>query len=845
MRKPFSSTSDRLLLCVFWTLLWGVTGSIPSTPNTAQTAIATPTDATEAETTSTLLTIPMTTIPTTKPPPGDAKDFELVGQNETSVTLQWKKVENILTYTLVFPGREINITALVEAELVRQVTSGLTSGTLYNFTLFTVSENVRSSGVNLIAVTVPRNTEEIKSVGQNETSVTLQWKKVEHILTYTLGFSGGEINVTALVEDELVTHTIPDLSSGTEYSFSLVTVFASVKSSGVNHTAVTVPLAVSSVSVTERTVTTVTLKWQDVGKGWSYLLQINGMDVTPDVSQSFVSYPVTSLEPGTEYRFSVITMFSGLNSTAYEGFTVTAIDCTSVTWHVTNSSIQGMVQGLFSNATATYKEIHVSPGGSNVSFTDLYPGATYEVSLVYERNSTRFDQCRHSLTILPPSLSARCEYRDAGYSIFLVWNKPDGVWTAVEVNVTGQTHLVPEDGKQHVEISGFHPARTYAVSLSSLSGTERSYEPFVFLCSTDPRGVIAGSVVTLLLFGVVVCLVVFILFHRPHLIRKTPFYSGSKLSSKRTISVAEFPGHFSQLSVDSNRGFGQEYESLAPVGTKQKQKAADLPENNVKNRFSNVLPYDWCRVKLTTSRSEGNSDYINASFIPGHRSRREYIATQGPLPSTVNDFWTMVWEQRVKGIVMVTNCIEGGRVSLQTKCEQYWPEDSNPGLYQELLITLRSKEQEPYWILREFIVKHRYTSEERTVKHFHFTAWPDHGVPQGTKALIQFRRIMRWHMEREGVGAPTVVHCSAGVGRTGTIIALDVLLQQLDQKRAVSVGAFVHKLRLSRPHMVQTETQYVFLHQCIMDCLQQDEKTEDNYNLDLIYVNATVLQEFR
>ncbi|AWP17607.1 putative receptor-type tyrosine-protein phosphatase H [Scophthalmus maximus] len=626
MRKPFSSTSDRLLLCVFWTLLWGVTGSIPSTPNTAQTAIATPTDATEAETTSTLLTIPMTTIPTTKPPPGDAKDFELVGQNETSVTLQWKKVENILTYTLVFPGREINITALVEAEL---------------------------------------------------------WKKVEHILTYTLGFSGGEINVTALVEDELVTHTIPDLSSGTEYSFSLVTVFASVKSSGVNHTAVTVP----------------------------------------------------------------------------------------------------------------------------------------------------------------PSLSARCEYRDAGYSIFLVWNKPDGVWTAVEVNVTGQTHLVPEDGKQHVEISGFHPARTYAVSLSSLSGTERSYEPFVFLCSTDPRGVIAGSVVTLLLFGVVVCLVVFILFHRPHLIRKTPFYSGSKLSSKRyrTISVAEFPGHFSQLSVDSNRGFGQEYESLAPVGTKQKQKAADLPENNVKNRFSNVLPYDWCRVKLTTSRSEGNSDYINASFIPGHRSRREYIATQGPLPSTVNDFWTMVWEQRVKGIVMVTNCIEGGR----TKCEQYWPEDSNPGLYQELLITLRSKEQEPYWILREFIVKHRYTSEERTVKHFHFTAWPDHGVPQGTKALIQFRRIMRWHMEREGVGAPTVVHCSAGVGRTGTIIALDVLLQQLDQKRAVSVGAFVHKLRLSRPHMVQTETQYVFLHQCIMDCLQQDEKTEDNYNLDLIYVNATVLQEFR
>ncbi|KAM8729575.1 receptor-type tyrosine-protein phosphatase H-like [Acanthopagrus schlegelii] len=283
-------------------------------------------------------------------------------------------------------------------------------------------------------------------------------------------------------------------------------------------------------------------------------------------------------------------------------------------------------------------------------------------------------------------------------------------------------------------------------------------------------------------------------------------------------------------------------QSLIPVGTEQTRKEAILPENKARNRFNNVLPYDWCRVKLTTANPNAASDYINASYMPGYNSNREYIATQGPLPSTVNDFWRMIWEQKVTGIVMVTNCTEGGR----TKCEQYWPANSDPSHYGELTVTMNSEQQEPNWTLRDFRVKHSKTSEERTVRHFHFTAWPDHGVPQGTEVLIQFRGLVRQHIHREGAGAPTVVHCSAGVGRTGTIIALDVLLQQLEKERAVGINAFVHKMRLNRPHMVQTESQYIFLHQCIMDCLQPKEKMEENIyeNAEMIYVNATALREF-
>uniref|UniRef100_A0A3Q3M2J0 protein-tyrosine-phosphatase n=1 Tax=Mastacembelus armatus TaxID=205130 RepID=A0A3Q3M2J0_9TELE len=606
-----------------------------------------------------------------------------------------------------------------------------------------------------------------------------------------------------------------------------------------------VPSMVPFVNVTDRSLTSITLTWEKINEDWKYFLLINGsaaqtQSVISDESSKVLSHSFTSLKPGTEYIFSVITQFHELDSTPYNVSTVTKIDCTSGAWHLTNSSIHGVVEGLFSNATATASNgsrTHVNPRGSNVSFTGLYPGETYNVSLVYGE----WHQCSHSLTILPPNLIAHCEYTAAGYSVLIVWNKVDGVWTEVQVNVTGRNYTAKKE-EEHMSIPGFLPAKTYEVAIASLSGTVRSYEAFVFPCSTDPRGVIAGSVLGVLLFGL---LVFFILYIIPHLIRKKAFSNGSKIADRnyKSISVARFPDHYFKLSMDDNRGFSLEYEHLVPVGTEQTKKAALLPENKPKNRFTNVLPYDWCRVKLTTSNPSQTSDYINASYLPGYNSNREYIATQGPLPSTVSDFWRMIWEQRVNGIVMVTNCTESGRI----KCEQYWPADKTPCLYGELLVTIRSEHQKPNWTLREFTVKSNNTSEERTVKHFHFTGWPDHGVPNSTKVLIEFRGLVRWHIEREGAGAPTVVHCSAGVGRTGTIIALDVLLQQLEKKGAVDILDFVHRMRLNRPYMVQTESQYVFLHQCIMDSLQPEENTEERLyeNTDMIYANATALQQFR
>ncbi|ROL51058.1 Receptor-type tyrosine-protein phosphatase H [Anabarilius grahami] len=256
-----------------------------------------------------------------------------------------------------------------------------------------------------------------------------------------------------------------------------------------------------------------------------------------------------------------------------------------------------------------------------------------------------------------------------------------------------------------------------------------------------------------------------------------------------------------------------------------------------------AIRYDSSRVQLTVN-DEDNSDYINANYMPGYdNASKQYIAAQGPLPSTVNDFWRMVWEKRSQAIVMVTNCTESGRI----KCEQYWPLDYTPCLYGNLVVTVKSESKAPSWTLREFNVKNKSTSETRTVKHFHFTAWPDHGVPSGTEELIQFRGLVRQHIESSFSAGPTVVHCSAGVGRTGTLIALDVLLQQLDREKAVGTAAFVQQMRFCRPLMVQTESQYVFLHQCIMDSLQPKvvAKSEPLYeNSDMIYVNAIALRQY-
>ncbi|XP_061578272.1 receptor-type tyrosine-protein phosphatase beta-like isoform X2 [Cololabis saira] len=301
---------------------------------------------------------------------------------------------------------------------------------------------------------------------------------------------------------------------------------------------------------------------------------------------------------------------------------------------------------------------------------------------------------------------------------------------------------------------------------------------------------------------------------------------GRRISSP--IKTSNFECHYNILQADSNYLLSEEYEDLKDVGRNQPLDSALLPENRGKNRYNNILPYDSTRVKLSYVDDDPCSDYINASYIPGNNFRREYIATQGPLPGTKDDFWKMVWEQNVHNVVTVTQCVEKGRV----KCDHYWPLDQDPLYYGDMIVQMLSESVLPEWTIREFrICSEEQLSFTRLVRQFHYTVWPDHGVPETTHSLIQFVRTVRDYVNRTPGSGPTVVHCSAGVGRTGTFIVLDRVLQQLDTRDMVDIYGAVFDLRLHRSHMVQTERQYLYLHQCVRDVLRAQKLRSEQENL--------------
>ncbi|PKU41122.1 receptor-type tyrosine-protein phosphatase v-like [Limosa lapponica baueri] len=286
----------------------------------------------------------------------------------------------------------------------------------------------------------------------------------------------------------------------------------------------------------------------------------------------------------------------------------------------------------------------------------------------------------------------------------------------------------------------------------------------------------------------------------------------------RPIPIQNFKQYYELKTASANHAFFQEFEELKEVGKEQPKVEAELPANVSKNRYPHVLPYDHSRVKLSQLGEDPHSDYINANFMPGYTSQQEFIATQGPLKKTIEDFWRLVWEQNVCNIIMLTVCMENGRVL----CDHYWPSESAPVSYGHVRVHLLSQSSSEEWTMREFKLWHEGIRAERHVSHLHYTAWPDHGIPESTTSIMTFRELVREHIQSTKDAGPTLVHCSAGVGRTGTFIALDRLLQQMKQEKVVDTFGVVYTLRMNRYLMIQTLSQYIFLHSCILEKILEE-----------------------
>ncbi|XP_063555615.1 receptor-type tyrosine-protein phosphatase F isoform X13 [Gorilla gorilla gorilla] len=275
------------------------------------------------------------------------------------------------------------------------------------------------------------------------------------------------------------------------------------------------------------------------------------------------------------------------------------------------------------------------------------------------------------------------------------------------------------------------------------------------------------------------------------------------------IPITDLADNIERLKANDGLKFSQEYESIDP-GQQFTWENSNLEVNKPKNRYANVIAYDHSRVILTSIDGVPGSDYINANYIDGYRKQNAYIATQGPLPETMGDFWRMVWEQRTATVVMMTRLEEKSRV----KCDQYWPARGTE-TYGLIQVTLLDTVELATYTVRTFALHKSGSSEKRELRQFQFMAWPDHGVPEYPTPILAFlRRVKACNPLDAG---PMVVHCSAGVGRTGCFIVIDAMLERMKHEKTVDIYGHVTCMRSQRNYMVQTEDQYVFIHEALLE----------------------------
>ncbi|XP_023298774.2 tyrosine-protein phosphatase non-receptor type 9 isoform X2 [Lucilia cuprina] len=265
-----------------------------------------------------------------------------------------------------------------------------------------------------------------------------------------------------------------------------------------------------------------------------------------------------------------------------------------------------------------------------------------------------------------------------------------------------------------------------------------------------------------------------------------------------------------------------EIRSRAPDGTFLH---ARMRNNLTKNRYTDVLCYDHSRVVLSRVDGDELSDYINANFVDGYKQKNAYISTQGPLPKTSQDFWRMIWEQHCLVIVMTTRVMERGRV----KCGQYWEPQENSSLdFGNFHVRTLSIETNEDYTVASLELRNTKTDEVRNVSHWQFTSWPDYGVPSSAMAMITFLQKVRekqlqmvqalgdtWAGHPRG--PPIVVHCSAGIGRTGTFITLDICISRLEDVGTADIRGTVERIRSQRAYSIQMPDQYVFCHLALIE----------------------------
>ncbi|XP_049636668.1 receptor-type tyrosine-protein phosphatase eta [Suncus etruscus] len=772
-------------------------------------------------------------------------DIEVIHFTTTEMWLRWQSTDHASNYTYHLRIQSGNTTTWMETSDKKFILKDLDPGTLYNITIYPELKGIKGNASLITHYTRPSQVSDIE-VSTNTIQATIVWQNRDtaaHTYRYLVDLEAEDSvgNITQIVTDYGITQaTFSELKPGSGYTVKITTQVGidtqSLEPGSLSFCTDPAPV-IHFLCKAIHQEPALELKWVcpygtsekfklDISSGdWSRVTILDGCSLW-NITES--REKIMDLNFSTSYNISIITQSCNKSAPSAQYTCLTGItdppppkispNITSVSHNSLKVKFSGFEAShgpiqAYALVLTTGRAENASAGDLKYTYEDFKKGDsdTYVTYLI------TVEEKRHSLGLSEESkyeVDVGNESMTRGYYNGKL--DPLGSYRACVAgftNITFRSHDRLIDG-----------AESY-VSFSPCSEA-------VFL-PQDP-GVICGAVFGCI-FGALVIVAVgsFIFWRKKRKDAKNNEVSFSQIKPKKSklIRVENFEAYFKKQQADSNCGFAEEYEDLKLIGISQPKYAAELAENRGKNRYNNVLPYDISRVKLSI-QTHSTDDYINANYMPGYHSKRDFIATQGPLPNTLKDFWRMVWEKNIYAIIMLTKCVEQGR----TKCEEYWPSKMAQE-YGDVTVANTAEIILPEWTIRDFTVKNSQTSESHPLRQFHFTSWPDHGVPDTTELLINFRFLVRDYMKQIPPESPVLVHCSAGVGRTGTFIAIDRLIYQIENENTVDVYGIVYDLRMHRPLMVQTEDQYVFLNQCVLDIIRSQKDSK----VDLIYQNTTAM----